>query len=226
MPDDTPRFPAIHDLPAEYYPITIDCFPLSDPDGAGQAVHTVTVDGAGVLAMPPLHELGQPVWLRVTYGNGQVEQMRPRTVDELVAAARTPDELAEAANVAVADAKRRIHAQGWMVQGVASSSDASGDGDMMFTVGLTEAGLPELVIIGIPRDPAGHAVAVAVLNHLARLSLADELVAGGVYPAGLDEAEVTVTDRQPGKPLSLAWLMYGRDRVRHLLIEPHQAGSR
>lgn len=124
-----------------------------------------------------------------------------------------------AIQLAIADARRRIAAHGWMIQGVHNLEDETGD--WMFTVGLTEAGLPELVLSGIPRHVVAQGIAETVINHLARLSLSEELESGRLYGAGLDDGtEVTVVERELEKPLGLALAMYGRERVRYLVIEP------
>lgn len=125
----------------------------------------------------------------------------------------------------ITDARRRILAYGWMIQGVADVNDSSGLNDQLYTVGLTDAGLPELVLCGIPRNTMAQNAATAVLNHLARQSLAQELVAGRRYPSGLDDdTPVEVVAKEPVQVLGLALALYGRERVRCLVVEPVTGG--
>lgn len=216
---------AIHNLPAHVYPFTIELFALDDPDGAAGPIYTLQVPEQGVVTLPDRAELGQPAWLRLTYADGRVDdiwppQIHPSRDRTLTPGALTPGTVPTQAQ-SVTDAKLRIAAHGWMIQGVEDAHDASGADDYIFTVGLTQAGLPELVWEGIPRNPVGKSAAVAIINSLARRSLDLELRAGGVYPSGLgDDTRVTVVDKQLGRPLKLADSVYGAERVRYLVIEP------
>lgn len=218
---------AIHALPAHLYPFTIELFALTDPAGTHGAIHTVHVTDQGVATLPTRAELGRAAWMRMTFADGMVDEIWP---DPHQPSDRTDmtDDIPEAhiADAHIADARRRIAAHGWMIQGVADIHDDTGAEDIMFTVGLTEAGLPELVWHAIPRGGPAARLAQTVLNDLARLSTGEELVCGRVYTVGLDDETrltvvgLTVVERELAKPLGLAYAMYGRERVRYLVIEP------
>jgi hypothetical protein len=64
---------AFHDLPQEYFPFTTE-FLLPD----GTVVHKITVDGVSVMEVPPLAKIhGQPISVRTTYANGEVQVFHP-----------------------------------------------------------------------------------------------------------------------------------------------------
>ncbi|MCZ7478824.1 DUF4262 domain-containing protein [Micromonospora sp. WMMC273] len=71
----------------------------------------------------------------------------------------------------VAAVREVVAAHGWAVKGVGPN--------IAYTVGLTEAGLPELVLIGVRVE-----VAARVLNDLARRSLEAELTPELLYAVG------------------------------------------
>ncbi len=64
---------ASFDLPASDYPFRIEFRPV----GAGadtEPVHVITVDGPGVLQVPPLRTaLGSPVWVRLVFASGRID---------------------------------------------------------------------------------------------------------------------------------------------------------
>lgn len=104
-----------------------------------------------------------------------------------------------------------IAEHGWMVQGVFPRAGDEGT-PFSYTVGLTAAGLPELVISGLPAELAGE-----LLNTAAHQSLTTEFTAGQVLtdaasvPLRVVEApaaEVNVAHRlYPGsvRALQLVW---------------------
>lgn len=208
-PQQPPRHVTLHALPDHAYPLVIEFFALDDPQRERGPVHRLEMAEAGAVALPTLDELGGPAWLHVIYADGQTDDI-------------WPEQRHDHTHEAVLDAARnRIAVYGWMIQGVEDVEDPTGLKDMMFTVGLTERGRPELVMYGVPRNPAVREVAQHVLNDLARRSLAEELVAGRAYPAAVaDGSEVTVSPQDLEKPLTLAWQLYGKSKVRHLVIEP------
>lgn len=207
--DQSPRHFTMHSLPNMAYPLTIEFYAPDDPMRAREPLRRLEIGEAGVIALPTLEELGRPAWLHVTYADG--------TTDDL-----WPPQLRDRNTEAALDLVRtKIATHGWMIQGVEDVNDNSGAEDMMFTVGLTERGRPELVMYGIPRYGAARDIAQHVINHLAALSIAEELEPGRAYPAALaDGSNVTVVDKDVDKPLTAAWQMYSRNRVRHLVIEP------
>lgn len=199
----------MHSLPGMAYPLTIEFYAPDDPMGEREPLHRLEIGEAGVIALPTLAELGQPAWLLVRYADGTTDDIWPPQLRD-----RNTEASLELA-------RYKIASHGWMIQGVEDVDDDTGAGDMMFTVGLTERGRPELVMCGIPRYGQAREIAQHVINHLAVLSIAKELVPGRAYPAALaDGSDVTVVDKAVDKPLTAAWQMYSRNRVRHLVIEP------
>jgi hypothetical protein len=69
--------------------------------------------------------------------------------------------------------RKLIAEHGWAIQGV---GDTATEPPFSYTVGMTEAGLPELVIVGLSHETGG-----VILNMLAKQSLAEELVVGRRY---------------------------------------------
>ena len=111
-----------------------------------------------------------------------------------------------------------IAKHGWMIQGV---FPREGDIDVPFayTVGLTEAGLPELVIAGLGWPDAGH-----ILNDAARRHTADEILPGATV-----DGVASVPFRAVAAPLAevnMARNLYGADRVRAVqLVWPDAGGA-
>lgn len=102
-----------------------------------------------------------------------------------------------------------IREQGWAVKGVGPY--------IAYTVGMTDAGLPELVLIGVPVEPAAR-----VLNELARRSLDAELVPGRLYRVA-EAARAFGVREVPAEParrlMVYATAVYG-DRWRVLEVLP------
>lgn len=102
-----------------------------------------------------------------------------------------------------------VREHGWHVHGHTLSARKLG-GNITYTVGLTEAALPELAVAGLP-----HTAAAVILNDCARSHLRNELVAGArrVSAAGATLEVVAA----PGVVGPLARAMYGA-RVRFLQL--------
>lgn len=94
-----------------------------------------------------------------------------------------------------------VREYGWHVHGHMVSATGLG-GNITYTVGLTEAGLPELAMTGLP-----HTTAAVILNDCARTHLRNELVVGGRYRSAAG-ANIHVIDG-PGVIGPLARAMYG-----------------
>lgn len=70
--------------------------------------------------------------------------------------------------------KPKLAEHGWLVQGVMAVSGSPDDAPGFFyTIGMTPAGLPELLLVGMPHEMAHHVLTAAVNRHLA-----DEIKAG------------------------------------------------
>lgn len=97
---------------------------------------------------------------------------------------------------------------GWMVMSVGASGTAP---EFTFTCGLTEVGLPEVVVYGLPGDTAG-----TLLNDVAQRLLDGERFTDGEPVArvlrGYDLQLWDTTWLQD--PLGAAFRLYGEDRVR------------
>jgi hypothetical protein len=103
-----------------------------------------------------------------------------------------------------------VREHGWHVQGHCAETDGLG-GNITYTVGLTEAGLPELAVSGLP-----HGAAATILNHCARTHLRQELGVDMRYRTGAG-TNLHVIDA-PGVMGPLARTMYGAAvRFRQLL---------
>lgn len=122
-----------------------------------------------------------------------------------------------------------IRERGWMVQGVFDPTAERPP--YMYTVGLTEAGLPELAFDDIPVEPGEEqyvfaALGTRALNVLAKQSLAEALEVDRVYSVDLGDlgaaaVRVVVAPVEPteaGIWPGLAFARYGRGRVRLLLV--------
>lgn len=111
-----------------------------------------------------------------------------------------------------------IAEHGWMVQGVFPTADDPCVG-FCYTVGLTTAGLPELVIAGLPYETSG-----ALLNDAARVHLAEEITPGATV-----DGVATVPFRAVDAPLSevnMARNLYGAENVRAIqLVWPDAGGA-
>ncbi len=137
----------------------------------------------------------------------------------------------------LAQARSMIHEHGWLVQGVTNTECACCPGGKpahhaedldpyLYTAGLTEAGLPELVLRMPGRDSrewlrAGQ----RLLNACASHSLHEELVVGHSYPIGIVRGRSATVGtptiaRDGGVWLGTAYALYGRGAVRALEILP------
>ncbi len=83
-------------------------------------------------------------------------------------------EIDDRLNTYLTEVRDLIAEHGWMVQGVFPTETSPG-APFAYTIGLTAAGLPELVIAGLPAETAG-----AILNTAARHHLTDEIKPGAV----------------------------------------------
>lgn len=100
--------------------------------------------------------------------------------------------------------------RGWHVHGHTVDASELG-GNITYTVGLTEAGLPELAVTGLP-----HAVAAQILDDCAQVHLRLEMPVGSRYRTPGDALVLVVNGRGVTGPL--ARIMYGRRvQFRHLL---------
>jgi hypothetical protein len=115
------------------------------------------------------------------------------------------------------DCLRIITERGWMIQGVFPTENDPGV-DFAYTVGLTAAGLPELVISGLP-----HETAATLLNDAARHSLTAEVKPGDVLN---DIASVPFkVAPAPRAEVNMARHLYGPDTVLALqLVWPDNEG--
>ncbi len=107
---------------------------------------------------------------------------------------------------------------GWMVQGVFPTADDPCVG-FCYTVGLTAAGLPELVIAGVPYETGGP-----ILNDAARRHLAEEIAPGATVD-GLASVPFRAVDA-PLAEVNMPRNLYGADRVRAVqLVWPDDGGA-
>jgi Domain of unknown function (DUF4262) len=108
-----------------------------------------------------------------------------------------------------------VREHGWHVHGHMTSATELG-GNITYTVGLTEAWLPELAMTGLP-----HTTAAVVLNDCARTHLRNEMVAGARYHSAAGATVHPIA--APGLVGPLARAMYGAGvRFLQLLWEcPH-----
>jgi hypothetical protein len=94
-----------------------------------------------------------------------------------------------------------VRENGWHVHGHTVNPTELG-GNITYTVGLTEAALPELALAGLPHDTAA-----VILNDCARSHLRNQMVAGARYHSAAG-ATVLVIDA-PGVVGPLGRTMYG-----------------
>lgn len=131
----------------------------------------------------------------------------------------TPDQFAVHMDTYLTEQVLPIIAEhGWMIQAVFGTA-TDHDAPFAYTVGLTAAGLPELVVSGLPYETSG-----SILNDAARRHLADEIQPG----ATVDDI-ASVPFRAVAAPLAevnMARNLYGLDRVRAVqLVWPDDAGN-
>lgn len=133
-----------------------------------------------------------------------------------------PDSLQQRRLAYLERAKAVIREHGWMVQGVFDA-----DAPFAHTVGLTEAGLPELILPLPEQGMVWFRFAQRMLNDFARQSLTEELALDRVYPwlseiaVTFQEARISRDDLWPG----FAYELYGRPRVRVLELWPQLPDS-
>lgn len=109
-----------------------------------------------------------------------------------------------------------IAEHGWMIQGV---FDTDGGPGFAYTVGLTPAGLPELVMSGLD-----HNTMATLLNGAAKRALANELKAGGLL-VGIASVTFQVV-AAPTAEVNMARHLYRGSNVRALqLVWPDKAGA-
>lgn len=113
---------------------------------------------------------------------------------------------------------KMIAEHGWMVQGVFPRAGDDGE-PFSYTVGLTLAGLPELVISGLPAELAG-----GLLNTAAQQSLTEEFTAGQVLT---ETASVPLRAVEaPTAEVNMARRLYPDHQVRALqLVWPDAGGA-
>lgn len=124
----------------------------------------------------------------------------------------------EAATSAYTDQVRAsIRQHGWAALDIPAPD---GDTTWVYTAGLTEIGLPELVMVDVPSADMFITGAAACLDYLAGLSLDEELRAGGVYDIPTTN-RVRVTDAPPDH--GVPWMireLYADQAPRLLLVSP------
>lgn len=111
-----------------------------------------------------------------------------------------------------------IREYGWMVQAVFGTEDDPGP-DFAYTIGLTGAGLPELVITGFP-----HEMAAEILNAYARRHVRDEIRPGDEVQVAPSQVKLRAV-AAPGTEAGTAFALYG-DRCRFVqLLWPDDKGA-
>lgn len=109
-----------------------------------------------------------------------------------------------------------IDEHGWMIQGV---FDNDGGPGFAYTVGLTPAGLPELVMSGLD-----HNTMATLLNAAAKRSLSEEVKVGDLLD-GIASVGLRVVGA-PGAEVNMARHLYGGSTVQALqLVWPDKAGA-
>ena len=112
--------------------------------------------------------------------------------------------------------RAQINEHGWIVQGVVPAKD--GDLGFAYTVGLTLAGLPELVISGLWREQGQQFLNIAAQQHCR-----EEILAGDTIE-DIASVPFRVID-VPLAEVNTARRLYGRSRVRALqLVWPDDNG--
>jgi hypothetical protein len=133
-----------------------------------------------------------------------------------------------------------IREHGWMVQGVTNLGCECCPGGVpahtedrdpyLYTVGLTDAGLPELVL-NLPGRETHEWLRFGqrLLNAYAGHSLHEELEVGRTYPAGIANMTAVIgvptINRDGGFWLGTAYELYGRRNVRALEVQPQWAAG-
>lgn len=111
----------------------------------------------------------------------------------------------DAINAHMANLAKIIKESGWVVQGVFPTVDDPGAA-FAYTIGLTDAGLPELLISGNLK----HELMQTLLNSIAQLHIAEEFVDGDVIEPSRGVANVAFRVRECAKdaPVQQAWNYY------------------
>lgn len=114
-----------------------------------------------------------------------------------------------------------IRERGWVVLNVPAPD---GESAWVHTAGMTEVGLAELVMVGVPAGDEFVSGALACVDFLAGLSLDEDLQPGQVYPIPTQDS-VRVAEFGPDR--GLPWMvhkLYGAINPRLLLITPEYEG--
>ncbi|HZM74740.1 MAG TPA: DUF4262 domain-containing protein [Candidatus Limnocylindrales bacterium] len=111
--------------------------------------------------------------------------------------------------------RRLIAEHGWAVQSVLHTAT---EPPFSYTVGLIEAGLPELVIVGL-----SHEIGSVILNKLAQQSLAEDLEVGRRYDLANGDRVLTCLIGQVSRANTRVYLLaagyhYGQHRVKALQV--------
>lgn len=113
--------------------------------------------------------------------------------------------------------RRTVAARGWVVQGV--TAEAGDDVPFAYTVGMIPAGLPELVLSGLPMEVLHELINIAADAHLGQ-----ELTAGGTAE-GLASVPLRVIACDPGAPVGVARALYGPAVTAVQLVWPDRDGA-
>ncbi len=105
-----------------------------------------------------------------------------------------------------------VRRNGWAVQGV------EGRQPFAYTVGLTDCGLPELVVTGLPAAPAA-----GLLNDVARQVLHEDVLSCQRLPSTQGELQLLAVER-PQEHLLTATALYGDDVRGTQLVWPDDRG--
>jgi hypothetical protein len=111
--------------------------------------------------------------------------------------------------------REQIIRNGWVVQGVFPTAEDPGP-QFTYTIGLVEAGLPELLIMGLPTD-----VGAVILNAAAKRHLEHEFTAGDTweFPEVVPPLPFRVVDIPARHScLGTAYRIYERNTVRGLQL--------
>jgi Domain of unknown function (DUF4262) len=117
--------------------------------------------------------------------------------------------------------RSRIDEHGWALQHIDPTDQSLA---FTYTVGLADAGLPELIIIGLP-----FPVSAGYLNHFAKLSLSSELALGSQYDVQTPSRVVrwlvgAVSPSNASQYLGIAEAIHGAPVVGLQLIWPDADG--
>ncbi len=127
-------------------------------------------------------------------------------------------------NQLLAQFRQTIAREGWVVTGVAEDNRCSdprcttshglNPNPFLYTAGLTDAGLPELLLEGVAANDAAR-----VLNALAKLATGAELTPGTPYEVRGQVATVEPVNQPEGRRIcKVAAALYGGHKVRVLRV--------